>query len=738
MPRRFFPFAFVVLVALLPIARPFLLNEIFVFRDHYDYFSPLRHFTAEQLRSGFLPLWNPYSGSGERWLANPQTGVFYPPTWIFLAAPFTRAYLLFLALHLIVLGIGTFVLFRRWVSIGSAVMGAVFVTLGGPTLSLLDINNNLATFAWLPWILDAALDLRIGRASARVRSVLFLSLGFLGGEPILAAVASAAFVLLALWGIRFAPRRVATVALIALVSMLLVAVQLLPFLELMRGSDRISGLPSSAAWANSLHPRDWFSIAVAPRAPGTVFVFLETSQSYILSLYLGGFVLLGLMALMLATPSLSGGIRRVAWVSLSMLTIVVLLAAGRFLPPLQDLMTAAHLNVSRYPARFAPFGAFLLVLLATLGLDRLKEFDGRRRLILASATALAALGTYAWFFPAEHKSILSAVAAMGSTGIILIVLTAAPRLLRVEGWGYALALVAAIDLRSAAGPLLMSARWDPSSPYERIVDARVKLVRLPDAPLSTDRGRGAPFEREQWLSGYLNLYLPRFDASTPAPVISKNYLRIHDAALYGPRFDLLDYLSARYLLTTRSLAPAGYRHVESEGNVHVYRSERSLPMISLWVGARKSPDGNAAVATVLAPGFDARSEIVVTGSEGLEAGPASADSFKARIFRSEISPRGVSVDIYASRPILLSVNQLDARGWRVELDGSEAVSLRANGIFRAVRVPAGSHHVVWSYHPRELKTGAILSSLAMVLVAMEGAVLIRKRGARGSSSVASG
>lgn len=737
MPRRLFPYVFVILAAILPFAQPFLSNEIFVFRDHYDYFSPLRYFTAEQLSSGHLPLWNPYNGSGERWLANPQTGVFYPPTWVFLVVPFTRAYLLFLALHLIVLSVGAFVLFRRQVSTESAVMGAVLVTLGGPTLSLLDINNNLASFAWLPWILNGALDLRSGKPSGRIRSVLFLALAFLGGEPILAAVASVAFVVVALSGRRFARGPMVTVALIALVSMLLVSVQLLPFLELMRGSDRISGLASSTAFANSLHPRDWLSVAVAPRAPGTVFVFLKTSQRYIVSLYLGGFVLLGLMALVIGAPSLNGRIRRIVFFLVAVFTMIVMLAAGRFLPPLKDLMTAAHLNVSRYPARFAPFGAFSLVFLATIGLDRIKTFDRRHRVILVIATALAALVTYALFFPAEHSSILAVLAAMGSTGIVLIVLTAGPRLMRTEGWGYALAAVAAIDLLSAAGPLLMSARWDPTSPYEKIVDARTKLIRLPEAPLSNDRGN-APFEREQWLSGYLNLYLPRFDASTPAPVISRNYLRIHDAALFGPRFDLLDFLSARYLLTTRPLDPEGYRKVERAGSVQVYRSEQTLPMISLWMAAKGSSDENAALTTVLAPAFDARSEIVITGNEEPEERRASADSLKARIFRSEISPRGVVVDLYASGPILLSVNQLDAPGWSVKLNGREAVSLRANGIFRAVRIPAGTHHVVWSYQSRQMRKGAMLSALAIVLLAAEGAVLIRKRRARGFPSEASG
>src|ERR671932_778745 len=70
------PFGILALVALLLFAKPLLQREVPTFRDHFDYFQPLRWFTADELRHGRLPLWNAYSASGERWLANPQTGVF--------------------------------------------------------------------------------------------------------------------------------------------------------------------------------------------------------------------------------------------------------------------------------------------------------------------------------------------------------------------------------------------------------------------------------------------------------------------------------------------------------------------------------------------------------------------------------------------------------------------------------------------------------------------------------------
>src|SRR5213596_23940 len=113
-------FVVIAIVSLLAFARPLLRNEVPPFRDHSDYFQPLRWFTAQELRQGRLPLWNVYNASGERWLANPQTGIFYPPAWLFLALPFATAYTLFLALHVMLAGCGAFLFFIRFASNGAA------------------------------------------------------------------------------------------------------------------------------------------------------------------------------------------------------------------------------------------------------------------------------------------------------------------------------------------------------------------------------------------------------------------------------------------------------------------------------------------------------------------------------------------------------------------------------------------------------------------------------------------
>src|ERR1041385_4895772 len=165
------------IAALLALSKPLFTNQVPTFRDHSDYFQPLRWFTADELRHGRLPLWNPCSASGERWLANPQTGVFYPPAWLFLALPFAPAYNLFLALHLMLAGWGGFLLFGSYASSGPALAAALALMFCGPTMSLVDVNNNLATFAWLPLVLWCAL------AGVRAQvSALAIAMSFLAGE----------------------------------------------------------------------------------------------------------------------------------------------------------------------------------------------------------------------------------------------------------------------------------------------------------------------------------------------------------------------------------------------------------------------------------------------------------------------------------------------------------------------------------------------------------------------------
>jgi hypothetical protein len=76
-------------------------------------------------------------------------------------------------------------------------------------------------------------------------------------------------------------------------------------------------------------------------------------------------------------------------------------------------------------------------------------------------------------------------------------------------------------------------------------------------------------------------------------------------------------------------------------------------------------------------------------------------------------------------------------GWRATVDGQPATIIRANGLFRAVRLNAGRHVVEFVYRPRAFLIGAAVSAAAlfMVLGLFVWPVRVRRAGARSSADL---
>jgi hypothetical protein len=363
----------IAVVALAVMAPPLIRGDVFSLRDHNGYFQPMRWFTAVELRNGRLPLWNPYNASGEPWLANPQTGVFYPPTWLFAVVPFPRAYILFLLLHMALLGGSACALLGRRVSASSALIGAVSMMVCGPLLSLLDVSNNYATFAWLPLVLWCA----VAGVSARI-SALVIAMSFLAGEPFFASLGAFAFAMLR-WR---TPRQL---LLTALGAAGLTAVQLFPFLEILRGSDRAGTRAPFEMLRDSMPPRDWLRIGLPPHPVGSFDPALH--QHFLPLVYCGGIVVL--LALLAAATSFR---RRDVQVALAVVLASIIASAGSYLAPVAWLYVHLPLKVFRYPARLMAIGALAIAILAAIGWEWIAAHVTWRWLALVVAAAIAVDG----------------------------------------------------------------------------------------------------------------------------------------------------------------------------------------------------------------------------------------------------------------------------------------------------------------------------------------------------------
>ena len=124
--------------------------------DLLNQFVAWRQFAADSLRSGHIPLWNPYTFSGEPFLGGFQSAVLYPPNLLFLILPLARAINLSIAGHLawLGLGMGRWARSRGFHPLAAALVGFA-VPLSGPVFPHVYAGHlpNLCTMAWAPWIL---------------------------------------------------------------------------------------------------------------------------------------------------------------------------------------------------------------------------------------------------------------------------------------------------------------------------------------------------------------------------------------------------------------------------------------------------------------------------------------------------------------------------------------------------------------------------------------------------------
>jgi uncharacterized membrane protein YhaH (DUF805 family) len=128
--------------------------------DGITEFYPWRLQAARSIRSGHLPLWNPYqfaARGGTPLLANSQSAPLYPPNILFYLTPpdrFWYAFGLSAALHLL-LAAGGMYRFLRALSLHrlSSVFGAAAFCLSAPVITWLALPTFLAVSAWIPWLL---------------------------------------------------------------------------------------------------------------------------------------------------------------------------------------------------------------------------------------------------------------------------------------------------------------------------------------------------------------------------------------------------------------------------------------------------------------------------------------------------------------------------------------------------------------------------------------------------------
>lgn len=375
------------------------LQAVPVARDVQLFFVPHKHILWDALRRGEMPLWTPLIRTGYPVLANFQSGVFYPPHWLFGMLPFFVAFNGLVVFHLVLGGVGSYLLARQLDlhPVSAWVAGAGFM-LGGYFVSLTNLVNALQAAAWAPLVTAAVLHhVEAWRPRSLFVLIMVCLFGFLAGEPLTFLLASCVALLVALvhapGSLQPVDARVRAVAGLCMAGLAvagLAAVQILPTLEMVGLSDRGEGLSVGRAGRYSLSPVRLVHLLVPNDFADPSYRFgkklqLAGTEPWLFSVYLGTITL---VAAWHARLDRRRGLVRL-WTALAVVGVV--LALGAHSPVYRWLHGAVPgLAAFRFPEKFFLFSGLAVPLLAAQGTEvLLRRPDVRRADAVAALLALA-------------------------------------------------------------------------------------------------------------------------------------------------------------------------------------------------------------------------------------------------------------------------------------------------------------------------------------------------------------
>jgi hypothetical protein len=680
------------------------------FRDQADFFYPLKLYTAARLRHGDVPLWNPLSGLGEPWLANLQSGVFYPPTALFFLPSAALAGGLFLLVHFWLGAWGSWKFLKEEaVSDAGALVGAGFYASSGFAASISTFWNHFSAWSYLPaiaWLARSGLRSR----SSRLALALLIGLQAMAGSPEMSAGSLAIAAALVLtrqppersgWSDPSGGSRLASLAAVSLLGLAIAGWALVPFAELLAHSDRRGPLPRVERESGTVEMSAF---------PSTLGLSTGMSgSSYLGSLYLGP---IGLIA---AGAAFAEKERRKLVAVLAAVGAAALLFSLA-MPPGTWLRSLPLLDRIRYPAKALTGTTFALAMLAGLGTDALRFGQaGERRIPLLTWGAALLAVTLAAPLSSEVKLV-------SSVGAAVLLVLAIGRFHRGRGALAALAALLLIASLFLANRGVL--RFAPETELSREPDSVGFLARVPGRVLTPPMAdlaiwvlKDAAFDagtlrrQREALLGYTNLLAGVRTVRTAAALPTEAAARIGDALDAAPDIERASgTVSARVLWTPFQPLRLGSRKVGEffRAPLNAYR-----PRLSVVFRHIVEPDAAKAWRELVDGRTDWRTTAVLDGVP--DPAPPSRPGSIAMVSILEDLPERLTARTTTDANGILVVTDLAYPGWKAELDGRATPLLKSDGYLRAVALPAGEHRVVFQYRPVSVYAGAGVTIVALAL-----------------------
>lgn len=650
--------------------------------DFRTFHLSLAGFTANSIRQGEFPLWDPYSYCGMPFYANLQAQVYYPPTLLTILlsnltggghlADFLQWQVV---LHVFLAGVFAYWLLRRLeASLAAALLGATVFQLGGFFASQTQHLGDMDAAAWLPLAWLGVISLGRGFSWRWLGALsLALAMALLAGFPAMSFVVMTSSLLLALllFATRCASWRVLAGAVLAcLWALVLAAAQLLPAAELT--SLSVARFRSEYLGTGGGIPLPSLISLVAPNY-FHVFDSSKFSAPWnITFLYL----YCGISGLALAIFALLRSETRYR-TPLACMTVLSLLWM------LGDQTPAGKALFPRLP------GILRSILYA----------EPAMAAFLLSLAILAGLGA--------HRLFASRRLWMGSVAVAIVAVE-----LTLAGSGRPMN-TGSLDNE----PGFSDNQFDGST---EVLDGIRRLTGVTNPPSRID----TVDDSMNWAVAARFIGVPTAGGNDPLALFRAMQVRriFTGGERWGryyqvsnPDSNLLSLLNVRFLLSRQPVQSEQFAEAAELPGRAVYENRGALPRFFLVNRIHPAANLEQAIAFLRSKEFDPRTVAVVEGVFPFiePARSESAGTVRVVDYRS---PRLV-LEVASPQRAFLVTSEAHYPGWRAFLDGVETPIAMTNAAFRGLPVPAGRHRVEMRFEPKILAGSALVSIAGLALLA---------------------
>ena len=697
-----------------------------VFRQIY----PAKILSADLVRQGSLPFWNPYDGAGQPLFAIQHYGPANPVNIAFLLFSPTHAWTILFVGQFTVLAF-FIVLYATSVGLsrGGTLCAAAVWLVSGYVVANAMFGTYLYAYAGLPfvlWSIDRVLEKKhwsIGWVPVAVAWVILTGFPQLSLYILVVGIAYAVY---------RSPTRWIWLAPAGFLGLGLTAFQLIPMAELYTRAA-ITTQTSAFIFRNFLLPLPHYITVLIPNFFGNPATYNYWGPSeYIESVSSVGSIAVVFAAVAFFYPRKQK--RSLMYFFAAVIIGSVALSfrwwgsEWLYRLPIPVLTTGA-------PSRVMAMATFAIAVLSGMGVDAfLRAKDTRvfvRLLILfgfvLTAFLIVTLVSARVHIPCHNPVITSCyMIAFRNTLLETAVFAAAAGILlhsvfRVSWLSRRNALYAVVAL------LILSGGYNA---YKFLPFAKAEHV-MPEHPLFTALRALAPqrvgYVGDAVIQTDLATYYHFFEDNYYDPLYIRRYGELVSYANTGDRKKGILRSDVTVIPDATVSADIAYRRdrlwdltgtsalvVRQNGRLGISRRTTALPRAYLVSEVRVEKNPEKELAALFAPSTDIRTTAFVEA-----ALPTSATGSGTATIAS-YTPTRVEVQVRTSAPSFLVLSDTDYPGWNARIDGKETQVYRTNYAFRGVTVPEGNHTVVFWYDPDSFKAGVWVTGTALLIVLFIG------------------